>query len=1723
MADRSRSSVDDRTRTGRLAQFLRAAVAVKTKTVLEVNKYPTVLWFANLPLDVASVRSPLFSPTWDADDVRWLVVSRVTEPDPPRVPDLCVPWLEGVDLKTLDTPPALNTGRVERSEAGEEVQVEPPDGVREQWVEYLDQKWSAWAERAALARRVRPIYQKLFAAYQEMLGRDDAYDLFIGVGLLHARNEANQTIRRHLLSFRAELAFDSKTGTLTVSPAADFDQARVEMDFLPGPKRAALQRKSEELESDIADVGPSVQSRTILGSIVSSFVHLLDADSSYVDELAPQDAGPGKVRASFAPALIMRPRSARSIDELLAQIERDASGDSPNVCVEDTPMPWRRLIEDHRVWDRTEPQENGGAHGAAPERVYFPLPSNEEQSRIVKYTSGTAGVVVQGPPGTGKSHTIANLISHHLATGKRVLVTAQSAQALRVLRDKLPKDLQTLCVSLLGATSASDKELQRSVKGILSRRQEVENSRAYEREAAKLESRLAAAEARIASLERTLRDARAAETEVVEPLVGYRGTRAGIARRLNEERAALGWIPDEVSHEAACPSYALGWERLAQYHQTLSEDVREALRRVRVQIPFDRAAAIDGAERINRLKAEIPETQATAVSPIPSGAGREALSGLLAWLEALQDLEMKVPPGDTPWFAELRGCVIRNDLNAWQALQSEAAGTLDSLSEAVVADTRKIDVSGRHTRAEARRDVRRLSEHYRSGRGRRILWLFRPRVIKETEWIEQSVQVEGTAVRARAEVERARRALEGWALVDAAWEVWSRWPVARAGSARQQVAVLRSRLATLDGSVSLGRALESMGAPLRQWLREASTARCSTSDLVGACRRRVGEVALADARAERDGLAASLNLSIGNEDAVPPARQLLEALLVEDVSGVRTAFVALAEEDERRVLHGHYEEFLRTVRSAAPRLAEAITASEGSEKWGECMRKFPLAWSHRCAATWLKTVLSNERIEAVDRAARDERGRAQDLLRDIAIAKAWHAALDRIDDRTRAAFVGWTQAVAHIPASGKSVFRRRAVARSYLRKSLEAIPAWVASLGRLYETIDARPGMFDIAIVDEASQCWLDSLVLFYLAKQIIVVGDDKQISPTVVGVSDGEIEDLARAYIPDFEHRGSFTIESSLFDHAQRYLPAGVPLQEHFRCVPEIIRFSNELCYTDRPLIPLRLCGRDRLDPLRTVYLADGMRQGDINEVEARAIVEAIVRCNEDETYDEAEFGVICLQGDDQAARIQQLLLERLGPGVFEERKLRCGNPYAFQGDERDVMFLSMVAAPNATNAPLTTRMFEQRFNVALSRARDQVWLFHSIREQELSPRCLRRRVLEFFRQPPDLAIRGSAMNIPQLQLVSARADRRSERPPAPFDSWFELDVALALAARGYTLSAQVQIAKRRIDLVIEGDGTRLGVECDGEAWHGPEQFAEDTFRQRQLERAGWRFARVRESLFYSDADRAIREVIEAFEELGVESGTSSGSGEQGVSVASRAMPTEAEKRETGVAMAGVPMVPVVGDESGGEEEAEETVQQELSQPGGFSAARDKALSGVAVTAFDDERDGPFSGYGSKDYPDPRTAPPTNIRDAVLDIVRTDGPLPKASIYGLYREGCPKVERVGKNLRQAINRALAALERARLVESRDEGEKRDPTDVVVKLPSQSWVDGRAPGKRGLDDVPLSELAWLMRTVSGLERPASDDQKGELYRAIARRFNIQRLRPQWFPRLERAWRMAFGG
>jgi len=153
----------------------------------------------------------------------------------------------------------------------------------------------------------------------------------------------------------------------------------------------------------------------------------------------------------------------------------------------------------------------------------------------------------------------------------------------------------------------------------------------------------------------------------------------------------------------------------------------------------------------------------------------------------------------------------------------------------------------------------------------------------------------------------------------------------------------------------------------------------------------------------------------------------------------------------------------------------------------------------------------------------------------------------------------------------------------------------------------------------------------------------------------------------------------------------------------------------------------------------------------------------------------------------------------------------------------------------------------VAVSRARDQLIVFHSIRKEDLKPDDLRYILLYYIEE----------RTFPDEQVLAEKE--------TIFESSFERDVYEYLTRLGYAVTPQVKVGHYRIDLVVEGDDKRLGIECDGDRWHPPERWWHDQLRQRQLERMGWTICRVWASAFYKDRDLAMAPIIRTLTEIGI------------------------------------------------------------------------------------------------------------------------------------------------------------------------------------------------------------------------------------------------------------------
>ena len=444
-----------------------------------------------------------------------------------------------------------------------------------------------------------------------------------------------------------------------------------------------------------------------------------------------------------------------------------------------------------------------------------------------------------------------------------------------------------------------------------------------------------------------------------------------------------------------------------------------------------------------------------------------------------------------------------------------------------------------------------------------------------------------------------------------------------------------------------------------------------------------------------------------------------------------------------------------------------------------------------------------------------------------------------------------------------------------MSKCQTAIPAWIMPLYRIVESIKPGSEKFDVVIIDEASQTGPEGFLLHFIAQQIIVVGDNEQISPEMAGINDIDVEILKKKYLssmPLHEHIGR---EYSYYDYCDIQFKDHVQLREHFRCMPEIIAFSNQISYSGKPLIPMRQYGSSRLEPLKSTFIegvaskSNGKNsyKAPQNEKEAEALVLQLKKCLDDPLYKEKTFGIISLQGENQSKCIEHILDKKIEKAVIEKRGIRVGNAYNFQGDERDVIFLSMVVdfdgkSPRA----LTMDSYKKRYNVAASRARDQMWLFHSIKVDELSPHCLRRQLLTHLMSKQNNHTGWSLERIQELrQRERETQDKKLNRPPPPFDSWFEVHVFLKIRDKGFQVIPQHEVGNYKIDMVIIGEKGRLAIECDGDFYHHEGNEDRDTVRQWNLERCGWTFWRVKYSTFQWDEDKALEGLWKKLKQMNI------------------------------------------------------------------------------------------------------------------------------------------------------------------------------------------------------------------------------------------------------------------
>ncbi|WP_229690769.1 AAA domain-containing protein [Sphaerisporangium melleum] len=1420
-----------------------------------MRDHDRVLWLADLPTAIQADR------TAGHGEVV-LSVQRERSVLPPAAPDVLSGWLRQNEVADpgLTAPPLAGNGPEKVMETGEdgELRLRPerqddrPDVV-EGYRRWLP-RWQEWAEQERERRRRQDWHRDLYSVHTQLGPMEDEMELVLAVGLLSWIAPDGTRVRNHLIRTRVHLRVDPDTERMDVvlGETSPVLQDRELLADLPG---VTFQR-SERLRERVRE-GEGVGLQDSVVDVLKSWCDRgLEATADYQSAWEPPSAATGPAEVRFAPALVLRKRDRGSLISYYDAMMDTLTGPDPQA-----PLGFAQLVSalepaERMAFLRERATTSRGAIGEDP---LFPLPANPEQRKIMERLRGSNGVVVQGPPGTGKTHSIANLLSALLAQGQRVLVTSQKAQALRVLRDKLPEEIAKLCVSMTDLGRGGSPELEGGIKA-LSARFSGFDAEHQARVITEKRHQLDSARRRIANLTERVRALRESETYVhPEVAPGYSGTLTAIVGRLHKEETHCGWMPLPPATAPVVPPFSVG--EAAELVELLTTETPQRRARQAQRIPD--VSALPAVETVRGLIAAEQAAQASAREARTEISARlEHLDiSLLAHLDRVASdgtrllRELGLPDDAEAWDLDdwtvraLMDILARRETAIWDQLAAHAARLADARRAVETLGFRRIDYPSPQVAGGAAavlRSARALHDHLAAGhqlkRGP-----FRPAVQKQAEpWLNGTL-VDGVVpsnpelltlviadLEGRVAVEELSR---GWALVGVEFpaDLPLQRTVARLTDAYDKLGHIR-QLGTAVAETSTQLVRAGVHLPLR-------TPRAWT-DYTSALRAVRLIVEAERATAELDALHTRLRHEIGLGPAAPELSEAARALAARDATTYQLCLNALASAHRELADQRRCDELAGLLRATHPALLEMLR--QGG--WRPEFSTWDRAWAWAKAQAFFTEQRRpglEQRLEADLEAATAQGMR---ITAELAAEQAWEAALGRMNSSQTTALKAYQDHMAKLgKGTGKHAGRYLGYARDAMADARDAVPAWIMPLRQVLETIPPVRDSFDVVIVDEASQAGIEALFLLWLAPRVIVVGDDKQCAPSAI--THGELDPIfakLSSYLPDMPAylRDAFTPNSSLFDLLAIRFGSVLPLKEHFRCMPEIIDFSSRQFYSDEPLIPLRQFGADRLPPLKVVRVHEAYTEGSDarlrNRVEAEAIVARIVECAGDPAYDGRTFGVVVLQGSGQVNLIHNMLLDRMDTKEWSRRRLRVGTPPDFQGDERDVVFLSMVVAER--RSALTSTEWRRRFNVAASRAKDQMWLFHSVSPDLLSPACLRRSLLTYMANPPAPLMSGTLADV-------TPDDRHPD-----FDSLFEQRVFLRIRERGYHVIPQFEVNGRRIDLVVSGAKGRLAVECDGDFWHGtPEQRDQDLDRERELKRAGWRFWRVRESEFSFDPDAAL------------------------------------------------------------------------------------------------------------------------------------------------------------------------------------------------------------------------------------------------------------------------------
>lgn len=1468
--------MDSKEKLERLFEYIKKLYESRFRVTTDVTKQVWYKFIDEIPADRVNILVNYSDRVGDdPNQVAEIPILQISKPDfkpCPQPPKEIKNWLdEGWES-------FLNDIRVIklRKKAGRSITFKD-DELRVKALENWNREREAWRAKQYEIHATRRFFEELYDQHISLDRDAETLELMVGQGLIECLDATDNKIYHPILLKRLQIEFDAQENILyfvdtNVDPEL-YSSLLQDVDYV---NHNAI----KELDGDLKENFYHPLDRIDTPDYLKRFIHQMNSKGRYLKPEGKAFAD-DKIVLRNRPVFFVRKRQSGVLGAIEGIIEQIKTDDA-----EDTPLLNLVGEREQSSPEVTEPSDIGAtlaALGGEDKEILLSKEANKEQLEIAKRIEQHDAVLVQGPPGTGKTHTIANLMGHFLAQGKNILVTSHTRKALSVVKEKVPEEIQNLCVSVL---SDNNRDMERSVDGItdyLSRHSMAELGEKIKGLKTQRDSLMD----EIAEVREKVYNLKFKEYQsIVIDGQGYNPSEA--ARFVFENQETCSWIPGKVALRQNLPVTQGELELLYKTNDYISKSEENELicelpNPVHLLTPEQYNELCLQRERLNAdlegFKGKLSESYSVSIDDHTIYLDGNALYHELS----KEELELLL--------AEIRQSNIIADLSEDWCFQAVLAGRrgggyrqvwgnlialicqTNEFAESIVVQNlgKVVSINGDLPTSDALVALEQLRGHLaKKNKVNKMALVFHPNWKNVLELIE----INGKKITTQKDCEIVLNHLR---LTEKREELGALWDelIAKGGGPKfselgnEPEQLCLQRIPRIEACLQwdetifalIKEQLEKVGFAEKVLFNQTEFATqfdeikylltvCYV--LIPACGEAAKIITFDLQEVEKQLIVICKQLVSGKAEDSMLCQNLAFAAKDYDPKGYQLHYQTLSD---FYLKYSHLNERTRILEALKPvapdwyaQIKNRVDLHGGNQVPGNVKD----AWLWKQFVGILDEIAA-ESFEDLQKRSERLNIEFRKVTTKLIEVQAWYHLMERVENDTekKQALEGWRLTERKIGrGTGKNAPRLKREAQKLMAKCQSAVPAWIMPINKALETLDPAQNKFDVVIIDEASQSDISALAIMYLAKKIIIVGDDEQVSPSAIGYRKENTNALAEMYIkgvvPNFH---LYEMDTSLYDIAKTTFPS-LMLKEHFRCVPQIIQYSNKLSY-DWKIKPLRDGSSSNLKPATISYRVDGMRsERKVNEVEAETIAALLLACLEQPEYRKSTFGMISLLGDEQALLVDSILRQQLTPLEYANRKILCGNASHFQGDERDVIFLSLVDS-NQGDGPLRrTREgsgggTKKRYNVAASRARDQLWLVHSLDpEFDLQADDIRRDLIEYMSDPESI-----------LETL-AQHEAKAESP-------FEKAVIRDLVSRNYHIVPQWEAGAYRIDIVVLSGDKKIAVECDGDRFHsGEEKLIADLERQAVLERLGWRFIRIRGSEYYRNPAGTMERVVSQLSE---------------------------------------------------------------------------------------------------------------------------------------------------------------------------------------------------------------------------------------------------------------------